>query len=534
MTTLPKGVEAFRPEDPWSNAHQNFRHHYTPGASYALRVFSNESTIQDYNDTTRNIQWIIKQAVSSGTTLRAMGNNWSFSDVSVCPGGMISTKGLNLRFKLGNSSLTPEYLASGKTKDDLLFVQCGLTLLELSELLETSFTPRRSLVSSGASNGQTIAGATSTGTHGGALYTGSVHDAIVGLHIVTGEDQHVWIERSSCPVASAQFINALGAELRRDDELFNSAVISFGSFGVIHGILLETAPIYLLEEHRYDNVEYSDALADAVQTQDMVKFAAILPNWPIETATRLLYHMELAINPHQFEKNNKDKGLYIRTFYKIPCPPEYQPRHNSVTSGLTYGEDLLGVISQLIDVVGTDVSSKLIKPLVNSLFKSGLRAAQPGPKTMGETFKNTRFRGQVASAAFAIDCKDVFRVVELIIKLNKDTPLAGGLAFRFVKGTRATLGFTRFPKTCVVEMDGIDADVTRRFFEAVGLQLESALIPYTLHWGKMNYILNRERILQMYGTDMVNKWIGCRHTLLNEPVRKVFTNDFMTRCGLDG
>lgn len=98
--SLPKGVESFQPEDPWSNAHQNFKHHYTPGASYALRVFSDISTIEDYNTTTANIQWLIRQAIASGTTLRAIGNNWSFSKVAVCNGGMISTKALNLRFRL--------------------------------------------------------------------------------------------------------------------------------------------------------------------------------------------------------------------------------------------------------------------------------------------------------------------------------------------------------------------------------------------------------------------------------------------------
>jgi hypothetical protein len=533
MPTLPKGVEAFHPEDPWSNAHQNFTHRYTRGASFALRVFSDESNLEDYNATTANIQWLIKQAIDAGRTLRAIGNNWSFSKVAVCNGGMISTKGLNLRFRLGNSSVAPQYLAKGKTKDDVLFVQCGMTILELSELLETKFNPRRCLIACGGSNGQSVAGATSTGTHGGALFTGAVHDAIVGLHIVTGTDKHVWLERSSNPVASDSFIQAIGAEAKRDDELFNAAVVSFGSFGVIHGILLETTPLFLLEEHRFDNVVYNDDLVDAIQTQDLTKLSNLLPDWPEETPDRSLYHLELAINPHQFERNNPEKGMYIRTFYKIPCPPNYEPIHNTVTSGLTYSDDTMGIVSKVLDAIGPDVSSLLIKPLVNSLFKSGLRAAQPSPKTMGETFKNTRFRGQIASAAFAIASHDVFRVVDIICDLNRNTPLAGGLAFRFVKGTHATLGFTRFPKTCVIEMDGIDADVTRQFFERVWLTLEDVNIPYTLHWGKMNFVLNKQRVVNMYGSDKVQSWIKCRHSLLSEPVRKVFTNDFMITCGLD-
>jgi hypothetical protein len=533
MSTLPKGVEVFQPEDPWSNAHQNFVHRYKSGASYALRVFSNESSIEDYNTTTANIQWLIKHAIDSGNTLRAIGNNWSFSKVAVCNGGMLSTKALNLRFRLGKSSVVPEFLAKGKTNDDVLFAQCGMTFLELSELIETTFSPRRCLKACGGSNGQSVAGATSTGTHGGALYVGAVHDTIVGLHLVTGPDTHVWLERSSYPVVSDEFIQVLGAEVKRDDNLFNAAVVSFGSFGVIHGILFETTPLFLLEEHKFDNVVYNDTLVDAIQTQDIAMLAAILPDWPQDTEERSLYHLELAINPHQFERNNPEKGLYLRTFYKIPCPPNYEPVHNTVTSGLTYSDDMMGIVSKILDAIGPDISSKLIKPLVNSLFKSGLRAAQPTPKTMGETFRNTRFRGQIASAAFAIGCNNIFRVVDIICELNKDNPLAGGLAFRFVKGTEATLGFTRFPKTCVIEMDGIDADLTRQFFESVWLELEELGIEYTLHWGKMNFILNKERVINMYGKHKVNSWINSRHILLREPVRKVFTNDFMITCGLD-
>jgi hypothetical protein len=67
----------------------------------------------------------------------------------------------------------------------------------------------------------------------------------------------------------------------------------------------------------------------------------------------------------------------------------------------------------------------------------------------------------------------------------------------------------------------------------VWLTLEEVDIPYTLHWGKMNFILNRERVINMYGEEKVKSWVKCRHDLLNESARKVFTNDFMITCGLD-
>jgi hypothetical protein len=82
-------------------------------------------------------------------------------------------------------------------------------------------------------------------------------------------------------------------------------------------------------------------------------------------------------------------------------------------------------------------------------------------------------------------------------------------------------------------MDGIDAEVTRKFFEKVWLTLEEQDVPYTLHWGKMNFILNEQRVIKMYGADTINNWINCRHSLMTEPARRVFTNEFMEICGLD-
>jgi hypothetical protein len=545
MPALPLGIEPFHPEDPWENAHQNFKHRFKPGASYTLRVFSNESRLEDYNATTANMQWLIRNAIQTNTPLRAMGNNWSFSPVAMCNGGMINTKALNLRFKLGNSSLSPAYLQSGKTKDDLLFVQCGMSMLELNEVLELQY--RRSVKASGGSNGQSVAGAATTGTHGGALYTGAVHDTIVGLHVVTGPDRHAWLERASAPVVSDEFIYALGTEAIRDDDMFNAAINCFGSFGIIHGVMLETVPLFLLEEYRFDKVPYTQELQEAIANQDMVALRVFLNRladesglpehqkvkMPEESSTRRLYHLEVALNPHNFEKGSKEKGIYIRTFYKIPCPPEYRPVHNRIESGRTYSRDLNGIISQVLDAAGPTINMLTIKPLVNAFFQSTLRAAQPAPKTMGETFRYTRFKGQIASAALAVATSDVFRVIEVILEMNKERPFAGGIALRFVKGTPALLGFTKFDKSCVLEMDSVDANITRRFFEDVWLRLEALGVDYTLHWGKINFILNEQRVRRMYGDGNVDKWLNCRASLLDAATRRIFTNDFMIQCGLD-
>ena len=141
---------------------------------------------EKYRATTANFMWLIQHAVENNLQMRAMGNGWSFTEVAVCDGGVVDTKALRLSFALRDSFVAPEYLSSGKHGSDLFLVQCGMSILQLDEKLEEG---GRSLKASGASNGQSIAGATSTGTHGSAYRVGAVHDTIVGLAYYNGAKQ---------------------------------------------------------------------------------------------------------------------------------------------------------------------------------------------------------------------------------------------------------------------------------------------------------------------------------------------------------
>ncbi len=530
----PHGVTAFDAAGILKqNAHQNFTHDFKPGHSYSINVNGND--INAYNEATANIQWVIQQAIDNNIRLRAMGSNWALSKVASAD-AIINTKGLNLKFKPGSGWLSDAYKQSGKTANDVLFVQSGCMIWDLNKFMETELSPRRCLRASGGSNGQTIAGATATGTHGAAIYTGAVHDAIVGLHIVTGPGSHAWVERASYPVASDSFINSIGATAIRNDEMFNAAVVSFGSFGIIHGVMIETEPIYLLSAYANTNndknvVPYTAELRNALSGLDMNKLRQLLPGFPADTAENKLYHFELAANLNKLKKENK-KEIVVHAYFRQPCPDSYTPVHDYNQSKNTYSKDTMGAVSSIVDSVG---AIALLMPFaVNQLFYAGLRDTSGGPKTIGEVFRYTRFRGRIASAAMAVDAADALRALDIMIEENKRLTLPGGVAFRYVKGTNATLGFTKFANSCVIEMDGLDTEKLHEFINRVWTKLEepSVNIPYTLHWGKFNYILNSQRVRRMYGDAKVDSWLNCRKQLLNADARRVFTNDFMVQCGL--
>ncbi len=519
---LPAGIEKL-PIKEWTNKHENFTHTLVEGASFKL--FNPEgiqfSTRRDrYLASTKNFQWLIKRAKSKNYKMRAMGSGWSFTKVGVTDGGIIDTCSLNFSFPV-----TQDYVSSNyaNTAEDLYFLQCGCIMYEVNNRLAAKI-PQRSLKASGASNGQTIAGALSTGTHGAGINAGAIPDFVTGLHLITGDNKHIWLEKASYPVASQKFVDWLQADLVRNDDWFNAALVSFGSFGFIHGVMVETAPIFLLEEHRLEKIPYDDTLKKVMTTLDFRGF-----NLPGAASHKELYHFEVLVNPHNFQPNDSEKGVFVKFMYKKPLAPYTKIPKNV---DFAYGDDLLGVISKVLDLLGS-ASFALIPGLVNSMFKMAYKAQPPQEGVVGEIFNYTKFRGKIASAAMGMDIKDSPKILETIVSINKQFPIPGGVSLRFLKGTSATLGFTKYSKTCVLEMDGMDSATMNNFCEKVWKKLEEENLQFTLHWGKINFILDEKRLQNMYGKPKVESWISARNSLLDTDCKKIFSNTFLKQCGLD-
>ena len=528
---LPDGITCISCTT-YTNRHENFSVNYESERCFNMRMpFGPNDPLRNYQATTKNFQWLIGHAIENNISLRAIGNGWSFTDVAMCDGAIVDTLELRAFFKIGDSFLRDEYLASGKESSNLIFTQCGMSLQQLHKELEEENGWMRCLKATGASNGQTIAGATSTGTHGSAYRVGAVHDTIIGLHIVTGPNRHVWLERASEPVASEEFIQWLGAEKIADDDVFNAAVVSFGSFGFIHGMLIETEPIFLLKRFSTPKIPYDAAVKLAINQLDFSGVQKFLP-MEVDGPEGQLYHFDIMVDPHHFKENDPTNGIYLKSMFKIPYKPGYTKPVTS-TKKFQYGDDLLGIVQTVLDTLGRRFQQKLVPKLVSNLLPLAYAADEGSTGTIGEIFTNTKIRGKAASAAVAFSVEHSSDVIEEIVAINQRLPFAGAICMRFVKGSKALLGFTKFTVSCVLEMDGVESKSSRAFFEAVWNRLEELNIPYTVHWGKINFHLNKERVRAMYGEDVINKWIACRHRVLDDASRKVFENPFMRRIGLE-
>jgi hypothetical protein len=532
----PKGIRPWNIKE-FKNAHNNFIQPLDENQSFDLYLddpsFRSLGQFDQYLKCTENIQWIIGTALKKRLNIRAMGSGWSLSKVAVGEDALINTKRLRHKFSLGRDNFHPEQLAKGLDPDSFRFLQCGNTIIGINQYLEKECDPHKCLPVSGGSNGQTIAGAFSTGTHGSALHYGSIPEMIKGIHVVTGPDTHYYIERASDRITSDAFHQKLKATAIIDDDLFNAVLVCFGSFGIIHGVLVSVEKKFLLEQKR-SRIPFDTQLEEAVCKGDFSHIQALL-KYPLDDTDHRLYHFELALNPHDFSYNNRQKGLYLRTMYRTEYKDGYTPI-DPHGKGYTYGDDTLGIMQKVLDGIESKagpLNRALIPKLVNSLFDMAYDRPEEAVGTIGETFRNTIFRGKLFSAAFGIDCADFRRVTDICLEINKTHKLAGILAMRFVKGSLATLGFTRWERSCVLELDGVDASVNHQFYKKLAEKMETESIPYTLHWGKINRILDRERVKYMFGQERLLAWKQQRSRIMSRDIQPLFNDEFMQQCGLD-
>jgi len=490
----------------WNNLHETYRQQIQD--LYHLANDPNAGALDGYNDTTAGIQKIITDAIASGTPLRPLGGNWSLSPITATPGIILDTKSLNTIFPITAHSVHADFTGDAAS---LYMAQCGNGIWELNKFLTGQ---GRSLSASGASNGQTIAGAIATGTHGAGISFGATQDSVVGFHIITGPNSHIWLERETEPIMSDAFAAKLGATPVRDDEAFNAALVSVGAFGFIHGVMIRTEPEYLLEAY-LRLVPYDDELKQQLRSLDFSY--SHLPHPGVTP-----FHFGCLFNPYAM-----DKGAYMTVMYKIPYTHDYTPPPPA-GEGIGPGDDAPCFIGKI-----TDLIPEAVPIMVNKVLAGNLKPYEQKMGRLGEIFNNTALRGKVASAAVGFSPDDIQTVIDLLLNVNESSgPFVGVFAFRYVKASLATMAFTRFtPITCVLELDGVQSNGTLDFYSAVWANLQEAGIKFTFHWGKMN-ILDAAMVRDMYG-DALDSFLSARARTIDAATAQILSNDALRKYGLD-
>lgn len=117
----------------------------------------------------------------------------------------------------------------------------------------------------GGAGGQTVFGALATGTHGGDFRIAPIADSVMAMHLVADGGKHYWIESESLTpqgtrLTDDDLLTALYGQRRyggrrnfeiiRDDNVFDSVLISVGRFGIVYSIVVAAVRQYCLHQER--------------------------------------------------------------------------------------------------------------------------------------------------------------------------------------------------------------------------------------------------------------------------------------------
>ncbi len=392
--------------------------------------------IDRYNDAAKEIQRLIQEAHNANHGFRAYGSAWSMNNIASHKDEMHFNGFMNISMPI---QATDCHINSVYDPANLFLFECGSTIKECSEVLSKH---GKSLKASGASNGQTIAGCISTGVHGSGLDAGAVQDYVAGLNLIIGPDPNdiIYLEPQSKPALSDAFAQTLNARVIRNDELFHAALVGLGGFGFIHGVVIEAEPLFLLK--RYVRAIPKTVAFEMAKTMDFANAPFTIPG---ETDAfgkgHRPYHFKIFINQYSDDPDCVVEIMYKKPFLE-PYPDPFPVIKQSIYRDLIYlfvkiAENFPKAIPKLVKAL-----RKTILPKVNEETTGKLK----------EIFWDAPYQGPAFACSFGVDHTHGPKAMDLLGKLTRDEgPIPGIFAMRFVKQSQATLAFTKFPITCVLE-----------------------------------------------------------------------------------
>ncbi|HET6372698.1 MAG TPA: FAD-binding protein, partial [Candidatus Polarisedimenticolia bacterium] len=446
------------------------------------------------------ISAIVAHAIQEGKTLRVSGSRWSLSNV-IEPGEiLLDSAYMNEILKVRTAWLTTDYMEARSAQGFVpIFAQGGATIHSLNKALGDMGLALRT---SGAADGQRIAGAVATGTHGSAFDFGAMHDAILGMHLVVAGDRALFVMPGTSPAMTADVgdwlaeATGIPTETLRDDDLFAATLVSLGSLGVVHGVVLEAEPLYGLRRQVIP-IDFRDAgLRQAIETLDTVPLHPHRPTRP--------FHFEVVLSPYP----PAGGGAFVILMWKedAALPPISPPPKDPDLSF-----DLFNLIGTLASVIRSPEGGQLLEDLVNTILSDRYNAQDDDPRFPGEVFGPTTVPpGSGTSTEIAVGHENTFATLSAIYaaiaaEAAEGRHHLGGFGVRFVpRGQSALLGMNQSGMTTHIEMAGIRTLNSMRTFSRCWRALDSARIPFACHWGQQGG--HTPGRVQRYFGGNVTKW----------------------------
>lgn len=513
-----------------------------------------------------------------------VGQGWSFAPLIGTPFSQLLCPGLSGITELAAQDCSSD---SSAQADFVALASGGTTLADLAVWAEER---GRSIRTSGTYLFSTIAGSAATASHGSRLGYGGTQNMILGMHLIVGSEEHVWIERKSSPVISATGLARLAIRgkaprLVQDDERFEDALVHLGAMGIVNGVAVE-----LHAEERFSLMQRVEPLTlsflDAIATGS---FDAVARRLNCAAAPAFY---ELTLNPHAPFDDAATHILYFPTSRAALLPagdarivwpgdaisqlglqlfPQAMPPNATVNfSAVAQPRSVPPWVLPLL-LKGADSVFAYYRGL--KTFDTIANAFDPDDPSLPPPYRWSELHhgeitggipGALYNASFAVPLDRVAKAIPVICAAVRDLPGSFVFTLRFVTCAAGTLAFTRFENTAVIEIDGLSplicqlakanvdmskpnaAELLRALDEltltlpagaaAVRKGLEADGIPYSMHWAKLGD-LDRAKVYADYGHPLdpealTYRWRDTRDFLLDSLGKRHFWSDALIAYGL--
>jgi FAD/FMN-containing dehydrogenase len=469
---------------------------------------------------------IVAHAIRERKTLRVAGSRWSLSNV-IEPGAiLLDSAYLNEILKVPSAWLTAEYAEDRSPKGLVpIFAQGGTTIHSLNERLGDFGLALRT---SGASDGQRIAGAIATGTHGSAIDFGALHDALLAVHLIVAGDRSLLLMPRTRPAMTSVVGHWLEAQMGIptetvfDDDAFAAAQVSLGSLGVVHAVVLEAERLYGLRRQVIPLGFHDARLWRALERLDTLPLHPHRPKRP--------FHFEVVMSPYPASGSAAFVVLlWKEDDYPPPVPPPPRDPELSV--------EIFDFIAALSGAIEGPVGGLAIQGLVNELLRQRYPEREDDPRSPGEVFGPTTLPpGNGTSTEIAVPHEHTLAALSAIYRAVEAEAAEGRhhlgvFAVRFIpRGRGALLGMSHRGMTTHIEMGSIYTTDAMTIFTRCWSALDEARIPFTCHWGQQGGH-TPARTERYFGRN-ATKWRTARRAMLTNAAREVFASRILASAGL--
>jgi len=455
------------------------------------------------------IQHLLRQAKDKGVTVRAVGSGWSPAPIALSPEGwQLEMPRLNRTFRMATRDVQ-----AGVDPAALLLAQGGTLIDEINDRVERDL--KRSMKTTGASNGQTIAGAIATGTHGSVVTAGGTQDHVRAVQIVTPSD--IWWVEPAGGFLSDAFIAESGAKALRDDDAFEAARLSVGSLGVVTAVVLETVPRYLVEVYQAKRIVAAGEI-DMLAAGDFRGFSKLIGR------DEEPYFVQVIVNPYNPEKG---KAL-VKLLYRREWRDDY-PKPGPVPLGASY--DTLTLLGDLLERFSF-LRGWLLQRVMELAYPDAPKPGEPLPiGTWGEMTETHTPLGSLFNGSVTVAREELGSVFGTILEAYRAGGGGNSVTIRFMERATGLLAPARFDHNAVIDFDGVRSAASLDSYHKVVAALDAKGIAFGRHWAKTNS-LDTARVREDYG-DKLDRFLAAQARIMPDPAdRALFRNPELMHLGL--